>query len=335
MQPVLAVFAGYALKHDYVPAGDKLAPYVQDALDEIEYVTGGPGTKWGAERARDGHPAPFKLNYVEIGNEDWFDKSKSYDGRFAQFYDAIKAKDPKLQLIATTPVTSRPMDVIDEHFYKPAKSFYEMVKRYDRYDRNGPKVFVGEWATREREKVTTPNLAAALGDFAWMTAMERNSDLVIMNSYAPLLVNVNDGAWQWRVNLIGYNAQSAYGSPSYYAQAMFNRHQGEHVLAAGWDQEPGGIFYSVTGTGGLLGKLYLKVVNSTGEAFTTQVAIAGRKVRSKGRETVLTGASPEATNSITDPVKVVPNERPLDGLGPTFNHTFPPYSDTVLEISTY
>ena len=130
--------------------GPALEPYVQDALDEIEYVTGDANTKWGAERAKDGHPAPFPLHYVEIGNEDWFDRSGSYDGRFAQFFKAIKAKYPDLQLIATTPVKSVKPDVLDEHFYMSAE---EVVLRrathYDKYDRSGPKIFVGEWATRE------------------------------------------------------------------------------------------------------------------------------------------------------------------------------------------
>src|SRR5208282_1344876 len=99
MEPILAVFAGYALNHDHV-TGDQLTPYVQDALDEIEYVTGAVDTKWGAERARDGHPEPFKLRYIEVGNEDFFDNSGSYPGRFAQFHDAIKAKYPDLQLIS-------------------------------------------------------------------------------------------------------------------------------------------------------------------------------------------------------------------------------------------
>jgi alpha-N-arabinofuranosidase len=97
MQPVLAVYAGYSLQQQHVKPGPDLEPYVQDALDEIEYVTGDASTKWGAERAKDGHPAPFALNYVEIGNEDFFDRSKSYDGRYAQFYDAIKAKYPALR----------------------------------------------------------------------------------------------------------------------------------------------------------------------------------------------------------------------------------------------
>ena len=112
MEPLLAVYAGYALKHDYIKPGPDLEPYVQDALDEIEYVTGDTNTNWGAQRAKDGHPAPFPLHYVEVGNEDWFDRSGSYDGRFTQFFDAIKAKYPQLQIIATTRVTNRVPDVI-------------------------------------------------------------------------------------------------------------------------------------------------------------------------------------------------------------------------------
>ena len=124
MEPVLAVYAGYSLMQEHVDPGPALEPYVQDALDEIEYVTGDANTKWGAERAKDGHPAPFPLHYVEIGNEDWFDRSGTYDGRFAQFYKAIKAKYPNLQLIATTPVKSVKPDVLDEHYYMSAeKSF--------------------------------------------------------------------------------------------------------------------------------------------------------------------------------------------------------------------
>ena len=119
MQPVLAVYAGYSLAQEHVNPGPDLEPYVQDALDEIEYVTGGPDTKWGAERAKNGHPAPFKLTYVEIGNEDWFDRSGSYDGRYTQFYKAIKAKYPDLQLIATTPVKSVKPDVHGRSLLRP------------------------------------------------------------------------------------------------------------------------------------------------------------------------------------------------------------------------
>ena len=223
------------LRGEHVPA-DQLEPYVQDALDEIEYVTGGPDTKWGAERAKDGHPAPFKLTYVEIGNEDWFDKSGSYEERYPPFYKAIKAKYPDLQLIATAPVKSEKIDVLDEHFYvRATDNFHDATHydpptpnspaprwdggRYDKTDRNGPKIFVGEWATREG--FPTPNFGAALGDAAWMTGMERNSDIVIMAAYAPLLVRVDPGGMQWETDLIGYNAMKSYGSPAYYAQVLF------------------------------------------------------------------------------------------------------------------
>ena len=131
MQPVLAVYAGYSLAQEHVNPGADLEPYVQDGLDELEYVTGGPDTKWGAERVKDGHPAPFKLSYVEIGNEDWFDRSGSYDARYTQFYKAIKAKYPDLQLIATAPVKSVKPDVIDEHYYVRATQNFNDANHYD------------------------------------------------------------------------------------------------------------------------------------------------------------------------------------------------------------
>jgi alpha-N-arabinofuranosidase len=155
------------------------------------------------------------LHYVEIGNEDWFDRSGSYDGRYAQYYKEIKQKYPDLQLIATAPIKSVKPDVLDEHFYMSAEKSLSDANHYDKADRNGPKIFVGEWATREGEP--TPNLQAALGDAAWMTGMERNSDIVIMSSYAPLFVNVNPGGMQWESDLIGYDALASYGSPSYWA----------------------------------------------------------------------------------------------------------------------
>ncbi|MGP8235735.1 MAG: alpha-L-arabinofuranosidase C-terminal domain-containing protein [Limisphaerales bacterium] len=227
MQPVLAVWAGYALRGEHIDAGPELTPYVEEALEEIEYVTGDTSTKWGAARAKDGHPAPFPLTYVEIGNEDTFDRSGSYNGRFAQFYDAIKAKYPSLQLIATMPVTSRKPDVVDDHYYRSARQM-EADLHYDSQSRNGPKIFVGEWATTEGSP--TPTLNAALGDAAWLIDLERNSDLIVMEAYAPLLVNVNPGARQWATDLIGYDALHSFGSPSYYVQAMFANNHGERVL---------------------------------------------------------------------------------------------------------
>ena len=139
-QPVLAVFAGYALEAAAVEPGSLLEPYVQDALDEIEFLTGDAKTTyWGCAAAKYGHPRPFKLTYVEIGNEDYFDRSRSYDARFTQFYDAIKAKYPQLQLIATSrEAKTRTPDVYDDHYYRNAKGFYKDLQHYDKADRKGP-----------------------------------------------------------------------------------------------------------------------------------------------------------------------------------------------------
>ena len=243
MEPVLAVYAGYSMRAGHIAAGPDLEPFVKDALDEIEYVSGDPSTTWGAQRAADGHPAPFKLEFVEVGNEDNFDRNAgNYDGRFAQFYDAIKAKYPKIQVIATTRVNGRAPDVVDSHLYVSAgeAAMEGHFHDYDNRPRTGPKVFEGEWATRGGQPAPTPNMADALGDAAFLIGMERNSDLVIMESYAPLLVNVSDlragrgngGSMQWNIDLIGYDALGSYGSPSYYVQKMFSLNHGDEVLAA-------------------------------------------------------------------------------------------------------
>ncbi len=331
MQPVLAVYAGYSLRQEFVAPGPALEPYVQDAVDEIEYVTGDVTTKWGAERAKDGHPAPFPLTYVEIGNEDYFDKSNSYEGRFAQFYDAIKKAYPALQVIATAPVKSRTPDVLDQHYYRRADEFFADVHHYDTTDRNGPKIFVGEWATREGTPAT--NFGAALGDAAWMTGMERNSDIIVMSSYAPLFVNVNPGGMQWRSDLIGYDAFSSYGSPSYYAQAMFANHIGTEIVASELKGAGDRFFYSVT-RDAAKGVVYLKLVNASSSAQQLKISLDGVKgVKPDAKLITLSAATTAETNSITDPRRVVPVESIVKGVGKEFTRTVPGYSIEVLEIS--
>jgi alpha-N-arabinofuranosidase len=356
MEPVLAVFAGYTLNHDYVQPGPALAPYVQDALDEIEYVTGETNTIWGARRVRDGHPAPFKLHYVEIGNEDWFDESGSYDGRFNQFYDAIKAKYPQLQCISTVGneqpekkrVHSRMPDVVDEHYYRSAADFeLDAPDRFDKYARNGVKIFVGEWAAYEdiapwnnqsEQLAPTPGFKAALGDAAWMTALERNSDLIVMQCYAPLLVNVNPGGRQWRPNLIGYDALNSYGSPSYYAQKMFSTRHGDEILATDSKNLPTNpapnMFFDAT-RDSQSGKIIVKVVNTLDKAQRVNIQINGAaQIAAAGQAVVLKADSPEDTNSILEPEKIVPVSETVNGLSTDFTREFPPYSITVLELET-
>jgi alpha-L-arabinofuranosidase len=361
IQPVLAIYAGYSLNHQHVNPGDDLQPYVQDALDKIEYVTGDANTKWGAQRIEDGHPAPFVLNYIEVGNEDWFDRSGSYDKRFAQFYDAIKAKYPRLQLIATTKVKSRVPDLLDEHYYRSEEEMEAHALDYDQYPRtNETKIFCGEWATRVGSP--TPNMAGAMGDAAWMTGMERNSDIVLISSYAPLFVNVSDytnrsGSMQWRSDLIGYDALNSYGSPSYYAQVMFSKHHGDTILATASQNFPtqlwqpptkrrngveqprppqqfiNKIFFDAT-RDSKTGTIYLKLVNTLGTAQPVKIEISGvTAIARKGTATLLMADSPDDTNSIEEPKKIVPVRKTVRGLGKEFTRVMPPYSIEILELA--
>nr|WP_294947873.1 alpha-L-arabinofuranosidase C-terminal domain-containing protein [uncultured Mucilaginibacter sp.] len=368
MEPLLAVYAGYSLDGDHVDAGTLLKPYVDDALDEIEYVIGGVNTYWGAKRAADGHPAPFKLSYVEIGNEDGFDESGSYDGRYAQFYDGIKAKYPNLHCIASIggkdwlgsrgKLTIRKPEIVDEHYYRNAWGMEEDAAHYDSYDRKGYKVFVGEWATTEGMPTTTLN--AALGDAAWMTGMERNSDVVILSCYAPLLANVNKAtatvpkAWQWESNLIGYDALASFGSPSYYVQKVFNSYIGNKVVPTVGTNIPTqtrpatkqdsaannmpkpipGMFYVAT-RDTKTGKLFLKVVNATGKPQQVDIGINGAgKLSPEGTIVVIKGDKPEDTNTISDPKKIVPVTSKVSGISKKFTRVFAPYSVSVLQINT-
>jgi alpha-L-arabinofuranosidase len=331
MQPVLAVYAGYSMAQEHVTPGPDLAPYVQSALEEIQYVRGGLDTKWGAVRAKDGHPAPFPLTYVEVGNEDEFDKSGSYDGRFAQFYDAIKKAYPKLQVIATAPVKSRTPDVIDEHFYRTAQEFFDDTHHYDNTDRKGPKIFVGEWATREGSP--TPDMGAALADAAWLTGLERNSDIVIMASYAPLFINVNPGASQWVPDLIGYDALESYGSPSYYAQVMFSSHTGNEVPASSLNGAPPLLFTSVTRDAAKR-MLYVKVVNASSKAQALEIELTGKdKPKGTAAVTTLSGHSTAETNSLADPTRIVPVQSEISDVSFDWRHTFPPYSIQVIDVT--
>jgi alpha-N-arabinofuranosidase len=329
MQPLLAVYAGYSMRQEHVDAGPALEPYVQDALDEIEYATGSTSTKWGAIRAKDGHPAPFHINYIEVGNEDFFDKSGSYSGRYAQFYKAIKAAYPDIQIIATTPVTGIRADIVDDHFYRSAQEFFNDVHHYDKTDRNGPKIMVGEWATREGSPTT--NMGAALGDAAWMTGMERNSDIIVLASYAPLFVNVNPGGMQWPSDLIGYDALNSYGSPSYYAQVMFNTHLGDHVLDAKLDATNPRLFDSVT-LDTKHHRVIVKLVNGSSQPQAVSINLSGAKVHSKATLTTLSAPATEATNTITDPTRIVPVVTSIANAAATFTHTVPRYSIQILDL---
>jgi alpha-L-arabinofuranosidase len=327
-QPLLAVWTGYTLTGTVVPQ-NQLAPYVQQAVDEIQYATGSTSTKWGHQRALDGHPAPFDVRMVEVGNEDFFDTSGSYNAyRYPMFYDAIKAADPQLKIVATTPVTSRPMDVVDEHYYNNDPSYFASnAHLFDTVSRSGPKVIVGEYATTQG--TPTGTLADALGESAFLTGLERNADLVIGASYAPLLVNVN--APSWPTNLIGYDALHSYGSPSYWAQRMLADGVGDHVIGSQVIAGTGTLFEVATQSSG---HTYVVVVNDGSRPAATDVSLAGLSGGAGGgTATVLTG-DPAAQNSLADPRAVSPTTQGLSGLGTDFRYRFAANSVTVLDLST-
>jgi alpha-N-arabinofuranosidase len=373
MEPLLGVFAGYCLgQGGLIAAGPQLEPYVQEALEEIEYLTGdAKTTKWGAQRAKDGHPKPFKMSYVEVGNEDWFDRSGpdrngTYDGRFSQFYDAIKKKYPQLKVISSCGyeqpqslwVKSRTPDLVDEHFYRNMEEMMAQAFRYDAYGRtNGPNIFCGEWATRVGSP--TPNMSGALGDSAWMSCMERNSDIVLISCYAPLFVNVsqlngNGRSMQWSSDLIGYDALNSYGSPAYYAQQMFSTMHGDEILAMDSQDIPtrqwqprgmrGGtpppqrqireVFFDATRES-RSGAIYLKIVNASGTKRPIKVELSGApKVSREGELVCLAGNSLEDTNSMEEPRKIVPRKETVGGLSSSFTREFPAYSVSVLKLKT-
>ncbi len=369
MEPVLAVYAGLNLDGGRdVKTGEALKPLIQDALDEIEYVTGDVNTEWGARRAKDGHPAPFKLTYVEIGNEDFLNNGRATyggpDGRFAMFYNAIKAKYPNLQVIATTnPDASH--DVIDEHFYM---NFNDALNRAHMYDlerrprttpdgKPVPKVFVGEWATRDNNP--TPSFNCALTDAAFLTGLERNADLVVMSCYAPLFVNLNPGGQQWATDLIGYNTFQAFGSPSYYVQQMFYNNKGDTVLpitlipqiapiapppldpnnvplGPGRRRGPGAppqTIFASSSRDDATGDVILKVVNAIDQPQQMEISLEGTLVVGKtAKMEVLTGGLTDV-NSFAEPTKVAPKSSTID-VSPKFVQEFPGHTVSVIRFST-
>jgi alpha-L-arabinofuranosidase len=328
MSPVLAVYAGYALNGDHVTVGTTaFNQIIQDALDEIQYATGSTSTTWGAQRSADGHPNPFTIQYVEVGNEDFFDKSGSYDSRFTAIYDAIKAAYPNIKVIATTTVTSRTPDVYDQHFYPSPSGMESRSTLYNTYSRSAPKIFVGEYASQEGKP--SPDMNSALGDAAFLTGLERNSDVVVMSCYAPLFANVND--LNWNTNLIAFDALNSYGSPSYYMLKTFAQNIGDVVVPT---QLSGiGGLYFVASKSTSSGTIYLKVVNPSSSTVNTQIVLnTGSSVTSTGTATVISASSTSATNSLSNPKNIVPVTTQLTGLGASFNYSFAAYSITVLKL---
>lgn len=377
MEPIVAVYAGLHIDGGAnIVTGDALKPHVQDALDEIEYITGDTKSEWGARRAKDGHPKPFTLRFIEVGNEDWLNRgTATYDARLTMFYDAIKAKYPSIKIISTMRsmdkdfVYSRKPDFLDDHFYMTIPTALSQAHLYDSYSRSATRIFEGEWATNNPRVGDTPMMAFALGDAAWLTGLERNADVVMMNCYAPLFVNVNPGGRQWAVNLIGYDALTSFGSPSYYVQKMFSNNRGDVVLPAKFDNLPMLDLQSIpiapvpppaagtpprgAGGGGArgpagpfdglyasatrdtpTGDVILKLVNVQGTAQMLKIDLQGvTTVRKDAAGQVITGGLGDI-NTVAEPMKVVPKPVNITNAAGNFTYELPSHSVSVVRLKT-
>ncbi len=242
-EPLFVVNVG--LGHGWMVPLEELDPFIQETLDAIEYCNGDVSTKYGAMRAANGHPEPFNLRLLEIGNENYqagsdpynpSSTSYQYPERYIMFYEAIKAKYPEMVCIGNVESwgtdspswrNEHPTDVVDEHYYRYPSWFANMYNKYDNYDRSEPKVYVGEYAVTQ-DFGTTGNLDAALGEAIYMQGMENNSDICIMNSYAPIFVNENDQ--KWMPDMIRFNSGYSYGTPSYYVQKLMSNYVGKENI---------------------------------------------------------------------------------------------------------
>jgi alpha-L-arabinofuranosidase len=329
---------------------DQLGPYIQDALDLIEFANGGTDTTWGAKRAGLGHPAPFNLKMLGVGNEQW---GQQYIDRYTKFAQAIKEKYPDIQLVSAAgpdPADQRfhfawsqlqalHADIIDEHSYALPEWFFANSHRYDHYDPNGPKVFMGEYAAQSVGVVSTKNknnLECALAEAAYMTGLEHNAGVVRMASYAPLFANTE--AWQWTPDLIWVDSLQVCTTPNYYVQQLFSCNRGDTVLPvtlSGVDTAASGVqnLYASATHDDKAGEIILKVVNPGAKGNPVEVKISGLShVESADEAVTLAGDDPDAVNTMDAPKKIVPVVSKFDSAAPDFTYTFPARSMTVLRI---
>jgi alpha-L-arabinofuranosidase len=328
---------------------DQLQPYFQDALDLIEFANGPTDSVWGAKRAALGHPEPFHLKMLGVGNEQW---GQQYVDRYTVFAKALKAQYPDIQLVAAAgpdPADYRfqfawskfrdlQADIIDEHCYARPDWFFANAHRYDDYDRNGPKVFMGEYAAQSDKVVSVKNrntLGCALAEAAYMTGMERNADVVRMASYAPLFANTD--AWQWTPDLIWVNSLNVCETPNYYVQQMFSCNRGDEVLPVeleGRETSVSGVqnLYASATRDDKAGDIILKIVNPRHEEQNVHIVLAGaQNVSLDAAEIVLSG-SLDAVNSMDQPKQICPVESSIGNAAGHFSCTFQPNSFTVLRI---
>ncbi|MGI5893680.1 MAG: alpha-L-arabinofuranosidase C-terminal domain-containing protein [Candidatus Merdivicinus sp.] len=267
--------------------------WLQNALDGIEYIYGDVHTKWGAVRAADGHPEPFRLKYVEIGNENW---GEDYHLRYRKFYRVIKEKYPELTLIATQMVPDAPMDMVDDHYYTPPQRFPNM---WDTYEGDGIPVYVGEYACNS--EVGYGNLTGAVSDATFMIRMENRCDRIRIASYAPLFCNDHDR--RWPVNLINFDGSRVFGIPSYEVQRLFAQYAPENVWATDCNPRKGADSNLYVTAGEKAGNAVIKAANFGTEAIEAEFCLNGKEVHT-AEGWLLASESGKDTNTLLDPAMV-------------------------------
>jgi len=329
---------------------DQLDPYIQDAMDLIEFANGPVTSEWGKLRAAMGHPAPFHLKMMGVGNEQW---GPQFIERYDVFSKALKSKHPEITLISDagpspnderfkflwTKLRERNADIVDEHYYMAPKWFLTNSDRYDNYPRTGPKVFSGEYAAQS-VGVASPdnrnNWECALAEAAFMTGLDRNADVVRMASYAPLFAHI-DG-WQWTPNLIWFDNLRSYGTPNYYVQKLFSLNKGTNILPVLLNGSPRNAQENLFASAAIdrsAGELILKLVNATSDKKDIRITLAGGiRFDKTGKAFVLASPDLKTENSLDQPTKLSPVQREFQVQSPEFDYTLDPNSLTVLRIAT-
>ncbi|TDN39342.1 alpha-L-arabinofuranosidase [Hymenobacter sp. UV11] len=322
--------------------------FIQDALDLVEFANGPASSTWGAKRVAMGHPAPFNLKYIGVGNEQW---GPQYLERYEPFAKAIKAKYPKMEIVssagpspdgelfdkASKRLGELKAEYVDEHYYAKPEWFREHADRYDKYPRTGPKIFAGEYAAQSVAIGSPDNKntwECAISEAAFMTGLERNADVVGMASYAPLFANVD--AWQWTPDMIWFDNLNSYGSPSYYVQKLYALNKGTRVLPvtmpAGAKNGADNLFASAVADDAA-GDVVVKLVNYSSSPRPVSINLAGAKKLGKtGRAQTLASADLQTQNSLTQPKKLAPQESTFSVKGSTLSYTLAPNSFTVLRV---
>lgn len=331
----------------HVPV-DQLDPYIQDALDLIEFANGPATSTWGKVRAEMGHPEPFNLKYIGIGNEQW---DALYPERLEPFIKAIRKAYPNIKIVGSSGPNSEGdqfdylwpemkrlgADLVDEHFYRPYEWFLSQGTRYDGYDRKGPKVFAGEYACHATGKKWNHYYASLL-EAAFMTDLERNADIVHMATYAPLFAHVE--GWQWRPDLIWYDNLHSFRTVSWYVQQLYSQYKGQNVVGLTMNGKPvagqdgqNGLFASAVREGN---QIYIKVANTSSEEQQLTFNFNGLKKKAvmvASKRVDLSSDKLYEDNSIEAPVNIVPVENGFEGKGQSIQASINPLSFSVFVLT--